>query len=201
MGQAWDFRNNSVILTFSSLTCDFSGKGGKCHKIEQHAEKPQKIILETVAGWVFWACSGPNTTLPGFTPGPYSLRSTVKEEEMPKPKKTLKSYLTSEEYAAVSTSARRAKLSVSTFVRRVCLGQEVNSLIDLEAVLLVKNSKADLGRLGGLLKKHLSETGGTEDWHQELRGLLRSIEYSQRKLTKDCEGITRVLHQLRKGKQ
>ncbi len=105
---------------------------------------------------------------------------------MPKPNnKMLKSYLTSEEYAAISASAHRAKLSVSAFARRVCLGQEVNSLIDLEAVLLVKNSKADLGRLGGLLKKHLSETGGTEDWHQELRGLLRSIEYSQRKLTKE----------------
>jgi hypothetical protein len=68
-------------------------------------------------------------------------------------------------------------------------------------VALLKNSKADLGRLGGVLKQHLSETGGTEGWHQELRGLLRSIEYSQRKLTKDCEGIIKTVQQLRRGKQ
>ncbi len=120
---------------------------------------------------------------------------------MPKNKPYLTVYLSVDERKRITEKAAKAKLSVSAFARRVCLGQELNSLIDLEAVLLVKNSKADLGRLGGLLKKHLSETGGSEDWHQELRGLLRSIEYSQRKLTKDCEGITRILHQLRKGNQ
>lgn len=119
---------------------------------------------------------------------------------MPNPnKKTLKAYLNPEEYATITASARRARLSLSTFVRCICLGHEVKSLIDLEAVALLKNSKADLGRLGGLLKQHLLETGGTENWHQELRGLLRSIEYSQRKLTKDCEGIIKTVQQLRRA--
>jgi len=116
---------------------------------------------------------------------------------MPKKKPYLTVYLSPDEYVQITEKAAKARLSLSAFARRICLAQEVTSLIDLEAVLLVKNSKADLGRLGGLLKKYLSETGGTEDWHQELRGLLRSIEYSQRKLAKDCEGLTKALRQTR----
>lgn len=120
---------------------------------------------------------------------------------MPKKKPYLTVYLSSDDHQRIAKKASKAGLSLSAFARRICLAQEVTSIIDLEAVLLVKNSKADLGRLGGLLKQHLSETGGTEEWHQELRGLLRSIEYSQRKLAKDCEGLTKTLHQARKVNQ
>lgn len=119
---------------------------------------------------------------------------------MPK-KPYLTVYLSADEHERITEKAAKAGLSVSAFAKRVCLAHEVNSILDLEAVLLVKNSKADLGRLGGLLKQHLSETGGTEDWHQELRGLLRSLEYSQRKLAKECEGITKTLHQTRRANQ
>ena len=114
---------------------------------------------------------------------------------MPKKKPYLTVYLSPDEYGQITGKAAKARLSLSAFARRICLAHEVTSLIDLEAVLLVKNSKTDLGRLGGLLKKHLSETGGSEDWHQELRGLLRSIEYSQSKLAKDCEGLAKALRQ------
>lgn len=120
---------------------------------------------------------------------------------MPKKKPYLTVYLSADDHKRVAEKAAKAGLSLSAFARRLCLAHEVTTIIDLEAVLLVKNSKADLGRLGGLLKQHLSETGGTEEWHQKLRGLLRSIEYSQRKLAKNCEGITKTLHQVRRGNQ
>ena len=119
---------------------------------------------------------------------------------MPK-KPYLTVYLSADEHDSITKKAAKAGLSVSAFAKRVCLAHEVNSILDLEAVLLAKNSKADLGRLGGLLKKHLSETGGTEDWHQELRGLLRSLEYSQRKLTKECESIIKVLRRAQRNIQ
>jgi hypothetical protein len=41
-------------------------------------------------------------------------------------------------------------------------------------------SKADLGRLDGLLKRYLSDPGDAEGWHDELRQLLKLIEVSQR---------------------
>jgi hypothetical protein len=114
---------------------------------------------------------------------------------MPKTKPYLTVYLSAAEHESIAEKAAKAGLSLSAFARRICLAHEVKSLIDLKAVLLVKNSQADLGRLGGLLKQHLATTGGAEDRRRELRGLLRAIEYSQRKLARDCEGITKALRQ------
>jgi hypothetical protein len=92
---------------------------------------------------------------------------------MPTTKPHLKAYVSAEEYARVADLAGRAGLSLSSFVRQSCLAQEVRSLVDKEALLTLLKSKADLGRLGGLLKKHLSETGGLETGAEDLRNLLR----------------------------
>lgn len=104
---------------------------------------------------------------------------------MPKQKPYLTVYLTEDERAHISRLAGQANLSVSRFVKSVCLAQEVRSIVDQQAVLALLQSKADLGRLGGLLKLHLADTGAGQDWHEELRRLLKRIEAAHRDLVRD----------------
>jgi len=104
---------------------------------------------------------------------------------MPSKKPYIKAYLSDEEHARIASQARRAGLSVSKFVKAVCLGHEVKSVVDQNAVLALIQSKGDLGRLGGILKLHLSNPGAGEPWHEELRGLLKQIEFSHREMLRD----------------
>ena len=109
----------------------------------------------------------------------------------------VKSYLDQDEYETLINQAGRAGLSLSTFIKRVCLAQEVRSTVDQEAVLALLKSKADLGRLGGLLKHHLSESSQNAAPREELRGLLKTIETSQRELAGDFKRVSQGL--LNKG--
>ncbi len=72
-------------------------------------------------------------------------------------KKVLTAYMNADDYEAIKKIARQTRLSVSEFVRRVCLGYEPKSKVDQEAVLALIKVSADLGRLGGLLKLGISE--------------------------------------------
>jgi len=72
-------------------------------------------------------------------------------------KTALRSYVTPEEYKIIKENAGRARMSVSNYVKTVCLGHEVRSAVDKSAVLDLAKVSADLGRLGGLLKLALSE--------------------------------------------
>lgn len=114
---------------------------------------------------------------------------------MPSPnKKVLHAYLTAEEYGQVAASAAKAGLSISTFVKRVCLGNPVDSLVDQQAVLLLIKSKADLGRLGGLFKMALSEEKYKDrEQAAEFRSLLRSIEKNQEKLAREYSVLVRQM--------
>jgi hypothetical protein len=97
---------------------------------------------------------------------------------MPCPnKKPLKAYLTPEEYRAVKAKARQARLSVSAYAKAVCLGHEVKSALDQEAILELLRLKADMGRLGGLLKLGLSEN--SLDRHRANR-LLSDLEAARK---------------------
>lgn len=98
---------------------------------------------------------------------------------MPSPnKKLVKAYLTPEEYRQINESAAKAGLSVSTFIKRVCLGHKISSTVDHQAVLALAKANADLGRLGGLFKMFLSE-GKAGRHADELRITLRKIEESK----------------------
>ncbi|MDL2226813.1 hypothetical protein LJB86_04080 [Deltaproteobacteria bacterium OttesenSCG-928-M10] len=108
---------------------------------------------------------------------------------MPKKKPYLTIYLSQDEHDQVARLAGQARLSISKFVKSVVLGHEIRSTVDQQAVLALLHSKGDLGRLGGVLKNHLSATGGTEDWHNDLRRLLRQIEVSQRELVRDFKVV------------
>ena len=112
---------------------------------------------------------------------------------MPSPnKKLVKAYLTPEEYRQVNESAAKAGLSVSTFIKRVCLGHKISSAVDHQAVLALTKANADLGRLGGLFKMFLSE-GKAGQHADELRVTLRNIEESKDKVARQFNELIKAL--------
>ncbi|MDR3631409.1 MAG: hypothetical protein P4L42_13855 [Desulfocapsaceae bacterium] len=114
-----------------------------------------------------------------------------KEMEMPvRSRKTLKSYLTQDEYQQITESAAKARLPVSKFCKRVCLAQEVRSTVDHQAVVTLAKANADMGRLGGLFKMILSE-GNVGEYAGELRATLRSIEITKDTLLKDFQTVVK----------
>ncbi|MDL2226426.1 hypothetical protein LJB86_02075 [Deltaproteobacteria bacterium OttesenSCG-928-M10] len=117
---------------------------------------------------------------------------------MAEKRRFIKTYLNEDEYQAITREARKTGLSNSKYVKRVCLPHEVRSVVDQRAVLALLQCKGDLGRLGGLLKMHLSEPGESQEWHVELRLLLRSIEASHKSMTRQFEELTQTLLQGKK---
>lgn len=108
---------------------------------------------------------------------------------MPSPnKKVLKTYLTPEEHEQVAAMAKQAGISLSTFAKRVCLGQELRSRTDQETVMALLKANADLGRLGGLFKMGLSD-GSAGRMAAEFRYILRRIEKSQAEVIKICRTV------------
>lgn len=91
----------------------------------------------------------------------------------------LKVYVTENERTALTGAARAAGLPVSDFLRRVGLGAQVRSLLDQDHVREVMRARADLGRVGGLLKMWLAERPGDGVPAQAVRGLLDQIETAQ----------------------
>ncbi len=77
---------------------------------------------------------------------------------MPSKKKALKIYCTPEEEKYIAAQAGKAGLSVSRFMRNVCLGYTIRSRVNSQAVLALLQVNADLARLGGLLKITLNAT-------------------------------------------
>lgn len=102
-----------------------------------------------------------------------------REKQMPTKKNSMKAYVSDEEYAVITEKAKMCAMSVSHFVRAICLGWHVRSHDDQQARQELRRVHADLGRLGGLLKMWL--TNGDE--HQvNVRKLLVEIEARQAEL-------------------
>nr|WP_320013091.1 hypothetical protein [uncultured Desulfobulbus sp.] len=102
---------------------------------------------------------------------------------MPSTKKRITTYLTDDEYRAMSRAAAQAGLSLSKYVKRVCLGHSVTSTVDYQAFLALTKANADLGRLGGLFKMSLSE-GSSGSNTPEIRRILKSIELSKENMVR-----------------
>ena len=88
---------------------------------------------------------------------------------MPSKKPRITVYLTPEEHAEISESAARAGISLSAFAKRVCIGFPVPSLEHKQAVQEIIKARADLGRLGGLLKQGIAAGGDKHALHRMLR--------------------------------
>ena len=97
---------------------------------------------------------------------------------MPSKKKRLPVYLTDEEHAEISASAARAGISLSRFAKLACTGIAVPTLEHKQAVQDIIKTRADLGRLGGLLKQAIAADGDKFT----LNRLLREVEVGMREL-------------------
>lgn len=118
---------------------------------------------------------------------------------MPSDKKRIVTYVTDDEHKQLVQSATKAGLTASTFVKRVCLGQRVHSIVDHQAVLAVMKANADLGRLGGLFKKFLSEGNAVGPYAADLLATLRSIEATKAQVVKECTALVQAITQKDKG--
>ena len=114
------------------------------------------------------------------------LNAKTKRGKMPSKKPRITVYLSPEEHAQISEFAARAGISLSTFAKRVCTGIPVPTLEHKQAVQDIIKARADLGRLGGLLKQAIAADG---DKHTLYR-LLREIDAGMRELKAAAMRIT-----------
>ena len=75
---------------------------------------------------------------------------------MPSKKQVIWVYVSDEEHARIRDLAERTGLSLSTFAKRVCLGQQVKSLEHAQVRHDLRRLRGDLGRIGGLFKQLLA---------------------------------------------
>lgn len=91
---------------------------------------------------------------------------------MPSKKPAITTRVSPNEQQQIIEDARRAGLSISEYVRRVCLGHRVPSYEKAQSVRELIRVNGDLGRLGGLLKLWLMN----EDSHQvQVKQLLHEL--------------------------
>ena len=94
----------------------------------------------------------------------------------------IESYITRAEHEKIVALAQQCGISISELLRRLALGQEINSKVDKEAFLNLLKVNADLGRLGGLFKLALTENARKVTSHREVRRILHEIEDRQEEL-------------------
>ena len=109
---------------------------------------------------------------------------------MPCPdKKPVRAYLSAEEYAAVQKMAHNAGPSVSRFLRDVSLGVQIRSFEYEDFKLELLKTRAELGRLGGLLKLALTRPEDSGLAALELRDLLAQIGQGQKSIKEAVERL------------
>ena len=101
-------------------------------------------------------------------------------------KVTLKAYLKPEEYDNIKAKATQARLSVSQYVRAVCLGFEPKTKTDREAMLAMLEVNRDLSRLGNLLKLSLTQDGFDEN---KIKELIKSIAETKALLVEKVKAV------------
>ncbi|HGX5022134.1 TPA: conjugal transfer transcriptional regulator TraJ [Escherichia coli] len=95
----------------------------------------------------------------------------------------IKVYCLPDEKAQIQENAEASGLSVASFIRKVAMGYQVESMVDIEQVVELSRVNADLGRLGGLLKLWLANDPRTVDFSSSLiKTLLAKIESTRQEL-------------------
>ena len=95
----------------------------------------------------------------------------------------IKVYCLPDEKAQIQENAEASGLSVASFIRKVEMGYQVESIVDIEQVVELSRVNADLGRLGGLLKLWLANDPRTVDFSPSLiKTLLAKIESTRQEL-------------------
>lgn len=95
-----------------------------------------------------------------------------------------------EEEVIIKANAEASGLSAASFIRKVAMGYQVESIVDIKQVLELSRVNGDLGRLGGLLKLWLANDPRTVNFPPSLiKTLLSKIESTQQELRKIMEKI------------
>ena len=95
----------------------------------------------------------------------------------------IKVYCLPDEKAQIQENAEASGLSVTSFIRKVAMGYQVESIVDIEQVVELSRVNADLGRLGGLLKLWLANDPRTVDFPPSLiKTSLAKIESTRQEL-------------------
>ena len=87
--------------------------------------------------------------------------------------------VTAAERAAIEAGAERVQMSTAAYLRALCLGHDPPSKVDLRAIHELGRLRADLGRLGGLLKLWLTDRAGEGTEASEVSRVLAEIEQRQ----------------------
>ncbi|KXV14838.1 conjugal transfer protein TraJ [Acetobacter malorum] len=95
----------------------------------------------------------------------------------------IKVQVTADERKAIQDTARKVRLPVSAFLRKLALGYEPPSKIDLETLYAVGRLRGDFGRLGGLLKLWLVDAPGQGVPESDVRAALDTILAKQGELS------------------
>ena len=108
----------------------------------------------------------------------------------------IKVYCSEEERRLIESQAKRAGVSVWEYLRNVGLNFPVKSRVDQQAVKEMLKTRADMARVGGLLKiilkndeRLIGYTG--EQIKKKTVEMLGEIEVNMSKLTYICEQILR----------
>lgn len=104
-------------------------------------------------------------------------------------------YATPEEKELIAENARACGLSTSTYARSLALGHRPASNLDLKEVRNLLSVKADLGRLGGLLKMWLTD----EFRYNHLYDV--TIEDLLEQIGKTQDTLARIVRQIADGSQ
>ncbi|GBR03213.1 MULTISPECIES: plasmid mobilization protein [Acetobacteraceae] len=95
----------------------------------------------------------------------------------------IKVQVTADERKAIQDTARKVRLPVSALLRKLALGYEPPSKIDLETLYAVGRLRGDFGRLGGLLKLWLVDAPGQGVPESDVRAALDTILAKQGELS------------------
>lgn len=134
------------------------------------------------------------------------VKSTVftKAYKMTAPKDTkqkrthhIDSRLTPEEYQMIVSKAKATGYTASEYMRRVACGYPLQSMVDQLAVNELIHMRSDMGRLGGLFKKWLSEQEGRSGSlgsrsYQEIDNIVSMILKNQESLLNIAEKIIKT---------
>ncbi|MFS8370684.1 plasmid mobilization protein [Acetobacter indonesiensis] len=91
--------------------------------------------------------------------------------------------VTVEEKEHIKRTARQVRLPVSALLRKLALGYEPPSMIDLDTLSTLTRLRGDFGRLGGFLKLWLVDAPGRAVPETEVRAALDTILTKQGELS------------------
>jgi len=122
---------------------------------------------------------------------------TAPKETKQKRTHHIDSRLTPEEHQMIVSKAKATGYTASEYMRRVACGYPLPSMVDQLAVNELIQTRADLGRLGGLFKKWLTENEKTRvalgsRSYQEINSIVYNILEDEKKLLIIAEQIIKT---------